>query len=116
MKVQRGVAQLGLERPLSKRQRPCAEVLVAHACLGAIMYCVYIIRSEQNGELYVGHTDNLQLRLRQHNDGSNQATKRYKDWRLIYQEEYATRSLAMKREIYLKSGDGRRVLKLKAIL
>ena len=80
------------------------------------MYHVYVIRSNSSGRTYIGHTDNLEERVRQHNSGYGRSTKKYSDWNLIYDETYPTRSLAMKREKYLKSGDGRRILKSKKIL
>ena len=80
------------------------------------MYHVYVIKSISTGKTYIGHTDKLQERLSQHKDGSNKATKFAHDWNLVHTEEYFTRSLAMKRESYLKSGDGKRVLKLKGVV
>ncbi len=74
------------------------------------MYSVYVILSE-SGILYVGQTDNLSRRLEEHNAGVSFYTRRSKSWKLVYKEEYATRSEAMKREKVLKSGKGRDFLK-----
>ncbi|PIV39849.1 MAG: endonuclease, partial [Candidatus Omnitrophica bacterium CG02_land_8_20_14_3_00__42_8] len=38
------------------------------------------------------------------------------DWDVIYAEDYKDRLLAMKRERFFKTGDGRKVLKFKGIL
>jgi predicted GIY-YIG superfamily endonuclease len=32
------------------------------------MYFVYVIRSESAGRIYIGHTADLEKRLREHND------------------------------------------------
>jgi putative endonuclease len=53
----------------------------------------------------------LEKRLERHNShefGSMRYTYKQKGpWRLIYSEEHATRSEAMQREKFLKSGQGR---------
>jgi len=79
------------------------------------MYHVYVIKSDLLNEVYIGHTHELSDRLSAHSLGHNLSTKKSDDWKLVHAEEYPTRSLAMKREEYLKSGDGRRVLKLKGV-
>jgi len=99
------------------RWRPSADALMADAAgLTLIMYYVYVIKSESGNRIYTGYTDNLENRLLQHNKGYSAATKIFNDWKFIYTEQYDNRSLAMKREKYLKSGKGREVLKLKGII
>ena len=80
-----------------------------------IMYFVYVLKSISNGKLYIGHTNDLEKRLSLHNKGVTRSTRHCRDWGLIHKEEFYTRSLAIKREKYLKSGDGRKVLNLKGI-
>ena len=74
-------------------------------------YYVYILRNEESGALYTGHTSDLAKRLARHNDKSlitKRYTKKYEgNWVHIYSEEYATRSEAMLREKFLKTGAGR---------
>jgi putative endonuclease len=79
------------------------------------MFNVYVLKSIGTGKIYIGHTNELQKRLLEHQSGFSAATKHARDWELIHFEEYPDRALAMKRETYLKSGDGRKVLKLKGI-
>ena len=78
-------------------------------------YWVFILQNELTGKLYKGHTSELQKRLERHNtheSGSMRYTYKQKgSWRLIYSEEHATRSEAMKREKFLKSGQGREWIK-----
>jgi len=72
---------------------------------------VYIIKSKKNNRLYIGSTDDIALRLRQHNMGNVKSTKAYMPWELIKCEEHQDKTIALKREKFFKSGKGRRVLK-----
>jgi putative endonuclease len=72
---------------------------------------VYIIKSKKNGRIYVGSTEDVSLRLEQHNKGDSKSTKSYVPWELIRSEEYSDKTLALKREKFFKSGKGRRALK-----
>ena len=78
-------------------------------------YYIYVLRNEESGALYTGHTSDLDKRLARHNDKSR-ITKRYSkkyegNWVILYSEEYETRSEAVRRERFLKSGNGRRWMK-----
>ncbi len=66
-------------------------------------YTVYILQSDKDGSFYIGHTASLAERLRRHNQGRNPYTKTKTPWRVVYQEEYLTRSQAIKREQELKA-------------
>jgi len=76
-----------------------------------MLYWVYILQSETTGKTYVGQAENLERRLTQHNDPKFRLTLYTKrnpgPWKLIHREEYPTRSDAMRREKWLKSGQGR---------
>lgn len=80
-----------------------------------IMYSVYALVSESSRKIYVGQTVNLELRLKQHNNEvehvGNYTRQNKGPWRLIYKEEYKTRSEAIKREKQLKSFRGREFIK-----
>ncbi len=75
------------------------------------MHYVYVLKSLSAPKSYVGMTDNLERRLRQHNDGLNSYTRRYIPWVIVHDEQCDTLSDARAREIYLKSAAGRRFLK-----
>ena len=68
----------------------------------AMAYFVYILQSEQNGRFYIGHTADLRERMQRHNDGRSLYTKAKGPWKLIYQEEFRSRSEACKREREIK--------------
>ena len=49
---------------------------------------IYILRSKKNNRLYVGSTEDVRLRLQQHNKGENKSTKAYRPWELAKVEEF----------------------------
>lgn len=75
------------------------------------MFWVYDIRSTTRNYIYIGLTDNLDRRLYQHNSGRNKTTRAYAPFVLIHSETFDTRPEAHSREIYLKSGVGKELLK-----
>ena len=66
-------------------------------------YFIYILQSERDGSYYVGHTSNLDKRLKRHNEGRSTYTRTRIPWRVIYQEALPSRKAAMKREKKIKS-------------
>lgn len=64
-----------------------------------------------NKELYIGCTSDLRKRLKEHNQGIVLSTKRYKPWQLIYYEASLNQDDAKRREHYLKTTQGQRLLK-----
>jgi putative endonuclease len=79
-------------------------------------YFVYVLKSEKTGTSYVGHTADLEKRLVEHNNGKSLSTRNKRPVKLVYQEEYQTRSEAISREKYFKSVKGRIELKARGIL
>ncbi|OGY45051.1 MAG: endonuclease [Candidatus Buchananbacteria bacterium RIFCSPHIGHO2_02_FULL_38_8] len=75
------------------------------------MYYVYVIKSQIVPYIYVGISDNLSRRIRQHNKGYNKTTRPYKPFTVLLVEEYSSRIEAHQREKYLKSGCGKELLK-----
>ncbi|MFH0779431.1 MAG: GIY-YIG nuclease family protein [Parcubacteria group bacterium] len=70
------------------------------------MYTTYILKSQKNKKHYIGHTEDLEERLRRHNAGFVKSTKNGIPWEVIYTENYPTKSLAYKRELEIKSYKG----------
>jgi len=67
------------------------------------MYYVYILKDKIKGEIYIGYTDDLQRRLREH---------KAKNPEIIYYEAYKSEKDARVREIKLKQhGQTKRRLK-----
>jgi putative endonuclease len=71
------------------------------------MYFVYILRGDSSGRHYTGHTADLVQRVGQHNDKITKSTKNRGPWKLVHHEEFSTHKEAMRRERFLKSGQGR---------
>ena len=62
----------------------------------------YIIRCKDNS-LYVGWTNNLEKRMKAHNDGKGaKYTKPRRPVELVYYEVFSTKQEAMSREYHLK--------------
>jgi len=75
-------------------------------------YYVYVLQSIKfNSNLYIGFTNNLIKRVKEHNEGLNFSTKPYKPWQLIHYEAYRHEKDAKRREKYLKTSQGSRLLK-----
>jgi len=55
-------------------------------------------------------TGNLRRRFEEHQSGESQSTKGRSPWKLIYYEAYLKKQDAAGREVFLKSGGGRRFL------
>lgn len=77
------------------------------------MYWIYFIKSLKNGKVYVGHTDKEPIdRLEEHNVGCNEWTRSNGPFALIYFESYFCKKDAIHRELFYKSGFGRRIKKI----
>ena len=74
-------------------------------------FWVYVLQSLKDGSLYIGNTTDLKRRLKQHNHGRSLYTKAYSPWKIVYYETIDSRSEAFKREQFLKSGTGRKIVK-----
>ncbi len=75
------------------------------------MFYTYILQSKTDEELYVGYTNNLKKRFLEHNRGLNFSTKKGRPWILIYYEASLNELDAKRREHYLKTSQGGRLLK-----
>lgn len=77
------------------------------------MFYTYVLQSDLNNEFYIGYTSNLKKRLIEHNQGLNFSTKKLRPWKLIYYEACVKSSDAKRREKYLKTTQGGRMLKIR---
>lgn len=69
------------------------------------MYYVYLLRCKDN-TLYCGQTNNLEKRIKDHNDQKNNTTKYTRGRRpviLVYVEKKIAKSDALKREMEIKN-------------
>ncbi|MFH1363389.1 MAG: GIY-YIG nuclease family protein [Candidatus Omnitrophota bacterium] len=66
------------------------------------MHYVYVLQSENSEYIYVGSTNDLERRVKEHNKGQNYATKKYIPLKLVYYEAYLDKKDASNREHKLK--------------
>jgi putative endonuclease len=77
-----------------------------------MFYYVYVLESlKAKNRLYIGSTHDLKKRVERHNRASNFSTKPYVPWKLIFYESYLNKHDAIRRESYLKTSQGARLLK-----
>ncbi len=79
------------------------------------MFYVYVLESTLDKCHYVGSTNDLRRRLKEHNDGKVFATKSRCPFILLYYEAYLTEKLARSRESRLKSRGQARIQLFKRI-
>ena len=75
-----------------------------------MIFETYVLISQKDSIRYIGSGENATERLRRHNKGDNKFTKGHRPWKLVYREQYPSKSEAMGREKFLKSGQGRKWL------
>jgi putative endonuclease len=74
-------------------------------------YNTYVLKSLVDHKHYTGLSSDVKKRLKMHNAGKVQSTKKRRPFILIYQEVAETLLDARKREKYFKSAAGKRFLK-----
>ena len=99
--MRRGVAQLALAL---RADGPGAR---AHF----MKWFVYVLRSEKDNKRYIGSTNNLARRIKEHNSGKVKSTKNRTPLILIYKEEYLVESQTRLRERFFKTHKGFNQLK-----
>jgi putative endonuclease len=71
-------------------------------------FVVYILYSEKHKKIYKGQTTNLIARFKDHNElGRKGWAHKYRPWKVVHVEFYSSKSIALKREAFFKSGAGR---------
>ena len=68
------------------------------------MYFVYLLVSKNKNRTisYVGYTNNINKRLKLHNNSKGAKFTRGRNWKLVYYKKYDNKILAMKEEYKLK--------------
>ena len=78
-----------------------------------MFFYTYILKSEKDGKLYIGYTNNLVRRIEEHKKGLNLSTKYRLPFKLIYFEGCTDEQDAKRREHYLKTTRGRIFISLR---
>ncbi len=76
-----------------------------------LMYYVYILRSGKDGRFYVGMTGDLKRRIVEHRNGGVESTRSRLPLELLCYEAYTRKEEAGRREMFLKTSDGKKDLK-----
>ena len=71
------------------------------------MFVTYILYSKSIDKYYVGHTQNLDDRLKRHNQGRSKSTKNGLPWIVVYTETFQTKSEAYQWEMLIKGQKSR---------
>jgi putative endonuclease len=72
---------------------------------------VYILRSLKDGLFYIGYSEDLRTRVKDHNAGKNVSTKNRRPLELIFYEAFPSKKDALRREAYFKTTKGKITLK-----
>jgi len=75
------------------------------------MFYIYCLESEKSEDLYFGYTKDLRRRFKEHNQKLNFSTKKHVPWKIIYYEACLNENDAKRRELYLKTSQGRRMMR-----
>ncbi len=73
-------------------------------------YYVYILYNKAKNFIYIGYSENLEQRVKEHNRGFSKSTKSFRPLELIHYEAYKNKKDAKRREQYLKANRGRTTL------
>ena len=73
------------------------------------MYCVYFLILN-NGNLYKGSCADLKQRIGNHKMGKVRSTRPFRPFKLVGYEAYIMKSDALRREKFLKTTEGKRLL------
>jgi len=74
-------------------------------------YYVYTLLSLKDNKLYIGRTSDLRRRLGEHARGEVSSTRNRRPLKLVHYEYFVNGGDAKSREVFLKSGYGRKNLK-----
>jgi putative endonuclease len=74
------------------------------------VYYLYILQSESTGRFYIGQTQNVPERLVYPNANYSKSLKNRGPWRLVFTQQFRTRSEAVRRERQIKFWKDRRMI------
>jgi putative endonuclease len=77
-----------------------------------LQYCVYVLQSSKDANLYIGFTTNLHQRLTDHIHGYSFATSFRRPFTLLFCEYFLSKTDALRREKYFKTTVGKKALKI----
>jgi len=80
---------------------------ISFAAASEQMHHVYLLQSQTNAsQTYIGLTDDLRARLKNHNEGGSHHTAKCRPWEIVCYIAFSNRQRAVDFERYLKGGSG----------
>jgi putative endonuclease len=76
------------------------------------VFYFYILYSASMDKYYIGHTSELQERLRKHNTNHKGFTGKVNDWKIVYTEEFQSKTEAYQRERQIKGWKSRQKIEI----
>lgn len=70
------------------------------------MFYVYILKSLKDQGYYIGYTQDLDQRLKEHNRGKSKSVKARAPFKIVYKEKYSNKKEAINRERQIKKYKG----------
>jgi len=70
------------------------------------LFYAYVLKSQKDGRHYIGSTNNIERRIKEHNNGKSQSVRNRGPFDLVFKEPFESRVEAVKRELQLKSYKG----------
>ncbi len=74
------------------------------------MYFLYILKSQKNNKFYIGSTNDLERRIKEHNSGKTKSLKYLRPLEIVFYKEFQNESDARKMEIKLKKFKNRNII------
>jgi putative endonuclease len=78
--------------------------------IGGMIYYVYILYSQSKDRYYTGYSHNPEDRVIEHNAGATPSTRPGIPWIMVYKEEFADKTAAIKRENTIKKMKSRKYI------
>ena len=80
------------------------------------MFYVYILQSlNSQKQIYIGFTQDIKQRIKDHNHGKSKHTDKFKPWKIIYISAFIDKKKALDFEKYLKTSSGKAFMRKRLI-
>ena len=77
-----------------------------------MVYYVYFLKSKKNGKYYIGVSNDVKRRLKEHNNGLSKFTAPFQPYELKRVEKFMKIEDAYKREIFIKKKRSKKIIEL----
>jgi putative endonuclease len=73
-------------------------------------FYLYILKSKKTDKFYIGHTNDLERRITEHNSGQTKSTKSGIPWEIVFKREFNSNTEANQAELKLKKMKSRKYI------